>query len=344
MATCLINATLVLPSGPKVAPLRFNRARILSVGSLPQRGDTIIDLTGRAVYPGLVNAHDHLEMNHYPRTKFRDVYGNAHQWGLDFTVRLDDEPFKSLRRVPLAEQCLIGGQKNVVCGVTTVAHHNPMHKPLRRRDFPVRVLQRYGWAHSLYFEKDVGGSYRRCSRYAAWMIHLAEGTDDVAAGELRRLDALGCLRENTVLIHGVGLSESDQTRAIAAGAGLVWCPSTNFFLLGRTANIRKFAAAGKLALGTDSRLTADGDMFDELRCAVSTGQLTPAQLFAAVTTDAAKLLRLPDVGALLPGFRPDFFVTRAVIDDPYTALIQFTADDVEAVYVSGAPVKGSLKH
>src|SRR5258708_26221075 len=194
MTTCIVNAMIVLPpdSGePRVMSLRFDRSRILSLDQAPHRGDNILDLAGRTVYPGLVNAHDHLELNHYPRTKFRHVYDNAHQWGEDFTTRLDEEPFKSLRRMPLDAQCRVGGLKNLRSGVTTVAHHNPLHKPLRHKDFPVRVLQRYGWAHSLYFENDVAGSYRRTPRTAPWMIHLAEGTDDAAAHELQRLDEMG---------------------------------------------------------------------------------------------------------------------------------------------------------
>ncbi len=109
MITAMINALIVLPpdsdSEPRQMTLRFDRQRILSVDEPPRRGDTVIDMAGRAIYPGLVNAHDHLEMNHYPRTKFRDVYTNAAQWGIDFTPRLAEEPFCTLRRVPLAEQC-----------------------------------------------------------------------------------------------------------------------------------------------------------------------------------------------------------------------------------------------
>jgi len=126
--------------------------------------------------------------------------------------------------------------------------------------------------------------------------HIAEGTDEAAADELRQLDALGCLRENTVLIHGVGLSEADRRRVLEAGAGLVWCPSTNLYLLGRTGDVRNSPQQVALAIGTDSRLTADGDMLDELKAASATGQLSPEQIFRAVTIDAAKLLRLPDVG------------------------------------------------
>ena len=344
MSTALINALIVLPpesteGESRVMPLRFDRERILSLDTPPRRTDRVIDLAGLAVYPGLVNAHDHVEMNHYPRTKFRPVYANAAQWGMDFTPRLAEEPFRTLRKLPLAEQCHMGGLKNLHSGVTTVAHHNPLHRPLRRPDFPVRVVRRYGWAHSFAFEKgDLRDSYHRTPRDAAWMIHLAEGTDSAAAEELTRLAALGLLRSNTVMIHGVGLSAADRQRALEVGAGLVWCPSTNAFLLGATAQVVDFAMAGKLALGSDSRLTADGDLLDELRAAYATGQITAAQLFRAVTTDAAQMTRAPHAGSLLPGNLPDFFVTPAtpaVQSDPYRALIDLRPADILSVWIGG---------
>src|SRR5690606_749391 len=104
-----------------------------------------VDLSGYTIFPGLINAHDHLELNHFPRTKFRERYDNAHQWGEDINARLNESPFKELRAYPLEDRLLIGGLKNLLCGVTTVAHHNPPHKPLFRKDFPVRVLRKYGW-------------------------------------------------------------------------------------------------------------------------------------------------------------------------------------------------------
>ena len=338
--TAFINALIVPPPGssagePRLTTLRFDRRRILSIDKAPVRGDRVIDLTGCAVYPGLINAHDHLELNHYPRTKFREVYTNAAQWSADFTPRLQTEPFRTLRQWPLIEQCRIGGQKNRQSGVTLVAHHNPLHAPLRRPDFPVRVLQRYGWAHSFALECDLTASYRRTPRGAAWFVHLAEGTDSAAAGELTQLDRLSLLCSNTVLIHGVGLSESDRQRAILAGAGLVWCPSSNLFLLGATADVGMFAQAHRLALGSDSRLTADGDLLDELRAAYTTGQLTPAQLFRAVTIDAAALVGMPGAGDLVVGSLPDFMIVRALPADPIQSIVSLHSSDLVAVWLRG---------
>jgi cytosine/adenosine deaminase-related metal-dependent hydrolase len=240
------------------------RGRI--VDKLP-RGAQIIDLEGYTIFPALINAHDHLELNHFPRIKFRDRYDNAHQWGEDVSARLDDEPFKSLRAYGLKDRCFIGGLKNLLCGALTVAHHNPPHKCLFVSDFPVRVLRRYGWAHSLHFssEEEIVRSYRATPPDAPWFIHLAEGTDEIAAGEYRRLKALGCVGKNTVIVHGMGMTDEDIADAARIVRGLVVCPTTNCYLLGKTADVEAWMGhGGRVWIGSDSRLTADGDLLDEL--------------------------------------------------------------------------------
>ena len=250
----------------------------------PASDALVVDLEGYTIFPGLINAHDHLELNHYPRSKFREVYDNAHQWGEDMNARLDTEPYKSLRAYPLEDKLFIGGLKNLLCGATTVAHHGPPHKPMFRKDFPVRVLKQYGWAHSLHFntEQEVVESYRKTPKDWPWFIHLAEGTDEVAASEYAHLVALGCIDLNrTVIVHGVGLRKPGQAHPASPDTttdlmvdmvrGVVWCPSSNLYLLGKTlvdeTNNQYTPAVNSMGLGSDSRLTADGDLLDELRLA-----------------------------------------------------------------------------
>ncbi len=349
MATnALLNALIALPPGspggkPRITTLRFDQRQVLSLDKECQRGDTIIDLSGCTIYPGLVNAHDHLELNHYPRTKFRDVYSNAADWSADFTPQLEREPFRTLRQIPLADQCRSGIEKNGRAGVTTVAHHNPLHRTLRRRDLPLRVVQRYGWAHSFAQETDASlvASYRRTPRNAPWCIHLAEGVDDRAAAELTRLVALNLLQPNTVLIHGVGLTDGDRQQTLDRGAGLVWCPSSNAFLLGQTAQVTEMADAHRLAIGSDSRLTADGDLLDELRAGFACRQLSVEQLFRAVTIDAAALLQVRGAGDLAVGCLPEFFVVSGTPADPYRGLIELVTSDIVMRCFAG---KLSLAH
>jgi cytosine/adenosine deaminase-related metal-dependent hydrolase len=273
-------------------------------------GALVVDLDGYTIFPGLINAHDHLELNHYPRSKFRERYDNAHQWGEDMNARLDSEPYKSLRAYPLEDRLLVGGLKNLLCGATTVAHHGTPHKPLFRSDFPVRVLRKYGWAHSLHFDtdEDIVRSYRRTRKDWPWFIHLAEGTDSVAAGEYQRLKALGCIQPNTVLVHGVGITPEDVVDAqVARHIQLIWCPSTNLYLLNQTLDDGHWFVvhAGSQAIGSDSRLTADGDLLDELRTASG---IFNHECLDFVTMDAAHALRQDDVGHLKVHAQGDWIV------------------------------------
>lgn len=294
-----------------------------------------ICLEGYALYPALINAHDHLELNHFPRTRFRDVYPNAHVWGQEVSEHLEETPYRELRRVPLKTQCWVGGLKNLRCGVGTVAHHNPLHRPLRDRRFPVRVVQRYRWAHSLYFTAhfEIQKQYR-LARIAPFMIHLAEGTDEIAARELSIVEELGVLGSNTVLIHGVGLTEKDRYKAIRKGASLVWCPSSNLYLLGHTASVEAWHRVGRLALGSDSTLTADGNLLDEMRAAHRTGQLDERALFELVTTNAARILGLGETGQLQPGMWADI-IALPLSDDPFRRLVEATSDDIGFVICAG---------
>jgi hypothetical protein len=169
-----------------------------------------------------------------------------------------------------------------------VAHHNPPHKELFRKDFPVRVLRKYGWAHSLHFSTDeeVVRSYRNTPKDAPWFIHLAEGTDDMAAGEYKHLEKLGCTDFNkTVLIHAVALRRTEEEPIDNDNLrGVVWCPSSNLYLLGKTLidqhNHEWTPRVNAFALGSDSRLTAEGDFLDELRVAYSCANPPPEMIWS----------------------------------------------------------------
>lgn len=319
-------------------PLRITNARIWdgetwqkralfcaeNIATTPSPDALQINLDGHTILPGFINAHDHLELNHYPRARPRDRYASAHQWGEDISARLDSPPFSSLRAYPLADRLFIGGLKNLLCGATTVIHHNPPHRALYRRDFPVRVLQRYGWAHSLHFttEDDIRRSYRRTPSNTPWFIHLAEGTDAAAAAEYARLKSLGCAGNNTVIIHGVGLSAQDIAGAASALRGLVWCPSTNLYLLGQTADVRAWInAGGKLALGSDSRLTADGDLLDEINAARAI--LNTVELMTALY-NGARIAGI-NAGHLRPGAPADFIVMTSTDGHPLDSCVSRSA-------------------
>ena len=243
-----------------------------------------IDCRGMLILPGLINAHDHLEFALFPRLG-HGPYHNANEWARDI-YRPSEPPIREHLAVAKQTRLWWGGLKNLLSGATTVMHHNPWEPAFDRR-FPVRVVKRYGWAHSVAFSPDFAERYRSTPQDAPFCIHAAEGTDDCAAGELRRIEAAGALGRNTVVVHGVA-ADPDALRR--AGASLVWCPTSNTFMLGRTLDVRTLSNDVPAALGTDSPLTSAGDLIDELEAAGESVGWDRA--YRMVTTEAARVLRL----------------------------------------------------
>ena len=362
-AVSFVNARVVAGTGVADS-VRFS-SRILEIGGRPRHSDTVIDLKGAVVLPGLINAHDHLELNHYGRLKARDVYQNATEWIADLRPRLTADPaVRAGRAHPLVERLFVGALKNLLAGVTMVAHHNPFYPELRRT-LPIRVVRRYGWAHSFSLEREPAGArgepggdvarrWQATPADAPFMVHLAEGVDADASAELPRLEALGCLKPNTVIVHGVAIDGSGWRRVAQAGAGLVWCPASNTFLFGRTARVRDLLDANGhapgAALGTDSRVTGSRDLLDELRAAREAALVSPSELLAMVTTRAAALLRQPRAGRIAVGGPADLVVIPPLAERvclnadtahvPGDALLAASRRDVRLVMIEGRPLVG----
>jgi cytosine/adenosine deaminase-related metal-dependent hydrolase len=361
-AVSFVNAR-VLPPSPGGVPAESIRvsSRVLSIGERPKPHDTVVDLRGAIVLPGLVNAHDHLELNHYGRLKSRERYENASGWIDDMRPRLATDPaIRDGRSQPLVERLFIGGLKNLLSGVTTVAHHNPFY-PEMRRTMPVRVVRRYGWAHSFLLERqpagargepggDVARRWQATPADAPFVLHLAEGVDEEARRELARLEALGCLKSNTVIVHGVAIDGDGWRRVADAGASLVWCPGSNDFLFGRSVPVRDLLdSTGRaidgdagprvnIALGTDARITGSRDLLDELRAARAAAPVSPGELLRMVTTGPAALLRQPKTGRLAVGAPADLVVIPPFESDPAAALLKTTRRDLRLVMVGGRPM------
>jgi cytosine/adenosine deaminase-related metal-dependent hydrolase len=283
--------------------------------------DLDIDLGDVELYPGLINAHDHLHRNHYGR-RGHPPYRNAYDWGDDIHVR-DAEVIARGRELPRRDALLFGARKNLLSGVTTVVHHDPW-EPDFERDFPIRVAQA-PFAHSLRRSELRAAP----TRNAPLWLHLAEGVDEECAAEVSRLEELGWLGSGLVAIHAVGVTSGDVQRLRAIGAAIVWCPTSNHFLFGRTAPPELLAEGIDVMVGSDSLLTADGSLLDEMRAARKLGYLDDERLIASVTTVPARRLGIP-APTLQPGTPADVIALRK-------PLLEAAPKDVALVLVGGAP-------
>ena len=345
----LCGATLVTSDRLCRADLYLAETRL--VAKQPHNTSWDLDVSDHWIFPGLVNAHDHLQLNCIPHLPQRGGFSNSYAWARAFPPYFGDAAVAAALAVDQGLRFRHGALKNLLGGATTVAHHDPLLTADDEPGFPVRLLRDFGWSHSLglgapaemasglaSYGPPVLASFAATPAHHPWMIHLAEGTDRLAASELQILESMGCLARNTVLIHGVGLSATQIQQVIDLSAGVVWCPSSNLRILSRTLDPRRLFDAGKLALGTDSRLTGSRDLLAELRVAADHSDLTPRELLRLVTGAGAAMLRLGDVGGLAVGQRADLLVLRRNCDDPYRQLINTQRGDIRAVVRGGVPM------
>ncbi|MBB6186040.1 amidohydrolase family protein [Rhodanobacter sp. MP7CTX1] len=333
----LCRAVTVTPDGTSRAPLPIRAGRIGS--SLAARAYRV-DVRDHLIFPGLINAHEHLHVNAIPPLKSDKPFPNSYAWIAAFQAHFEDPAVIAALKVPKELRLRHGALKNLLAGTTCVAHHDPWHATLDSMNFPIALLRDYGWSYALGwpgYGPSVQESFAATPTEHPWMIHLAEGTDAIAQAELSELDRLGCLAANSVLVHGVGLLKQDIDRVIASDAAVVWCPTSNHALLGRSLDPRRLFAAGRLALGSDSRLSGARDLLKEMRGVAARGELSPKQILELVTTQAARILRLPARGSLAPGVPADLVIVEDRGGDKERSLVDIERSQIRAVVRNGVP-------
>lgn len=286
------------------------------------RFDLVLDCREAEVRPGLINSHEHLHRNHYGRLG-KPPYRNAAQWARDIQRR-HRRRISTGRKLARRQAYLAGAWKNLFAGVTSVVHHDPWDEELVR-DFPLRVI-RVANDDSVSLTPALGVTREQGSPYA---LHLAEGTDEQAAGEIETIAQAGLLDRHLLAVHVVGPGGDGAERLRRSGAALVWCPSSNHFLFGRTAPASLFWGETDVLLGSDSLLTGSGNLLDEIRFARSTGRLDDTRLERAVGETAARRLALPPP-SLEPGAPADFILLAA-------PLLEAAARHVRLVVAAGVP-------
>jgi cytosine/adenosine deaminase-related metal-dependent hydrolase len=328
------------PQESTSASIQLTTGRITRILSNPSLSPTAIsdhqeiDLAGFLIMPGLINAHDHLEFSLFPRLG-NPPYKSYIDWGTDIHAKFPDVIAKH-RAVPKKMRLWWGGIRNLLCGVTTVSHHNPLWPELQREDFPVRVVQDYGWGHSLALGGDLRLSRSATPKGCPFIVHACEGVDEQARKELWGLDRLELLDASTVLVHGLAIDREGIALIRERRTSLVVCPSSNNFLFRTLPDMSLLGGIDNLALGNDSPLTAEGDLLDEIRFAICSCNIPPQVAYRMVTEAPAAILRLGDAEGSIRLFGTgDLIAVRDTNHDAADRMQTLSMTDVEFVMIAG---------
>jgi cytosine/adenosine deaminase-related metal-dependent hydrolase/ubiquinone/menaquinone biosynthesis C-methylase UbiE len=335
----LTNARVsVGPSTWKDGTVLIESGHVSSIGAKGDASAPTLDLSGYVLLPGLINAHDHLEFGLFPklgRPTGATSYQNSPEWGEEIH-QVHTEIIARYRQIPKAAQLWWGAIRNLLCGVTTVCHHNPLHADLTFPDFPVRVLSRFGWSHSLALDPHLIEKFQATPRDHPFVLHAAEGIDEASRNEIPRLEQMGVLDERTVVVHGLACTANEISLINRQGASVVVCPTSNRFLFAKTLSRDLLTSIERVAIGSDSPITAAGDLLDEVRYLYTETSLPPNTIYNMVTTGPAEIFHLHDGQGQIQEFGvADLIAVRSQHNTPARALTELNFTELELVLLAG---------
>jgi cytosine/adenosine deaminase-related metal-dependent hydrolase len=283
--------------------IRISDGKIAEVADAPlvaQAGTQVVFVNDN-LFPGLINSHDHLDFNLFPKLGNR-TYKNYTEWGKYLHETFAGEIAAGLK-IPLALREKWGIYKNLLCGVTTVVNHGERivdHNSL------VTVFEKTQDLHSIRFEQRWKQRLNNLLKLnLPVVIHAGEGTDAAARQEIDQLITWNLLHRKLIGIHGVSLTPS-QAKAFSA---LVWCPQSNYFLLNATAPVNRLKKHTRILFGTDSTLTSDWDIWVHIALARNTGMLNDEELYNSLTNEPAGIWKL-NTGTIREGMDADLIVSK----------------------------------
>ena len=242
-----------------------------------------IDTKG-AIYPGMIDLHNHPDYAIYPLLPITKKYQDRYEW------RWYDNEYN--KRITFPQELMTrayyfdlgleigryGEYKALAGGTTSIQGGGALNRGLavgkygKYQELPGGSPPLFGTSVSMVhareeclvrnieFSKveprvatsrvDIGNSAKAWAEMLAekakgpLVIHLAEGASARMAGEFNSIKDSGLLGPELIAIHGVGLTEPQLIEMAKAGAKLVWSPLSNFMLYGKTANVAAARRAG----------------------------------------------------------------------------------------------------
>jgi cytosine/adenosine deaminase-related metal-dependent hydrolase len=286
-----------------------------------------LDFNGAIAFPGLVNSHDHLEFNLYPKLG-NMVYKDYVEWGIDIHLKNNDV-INMIERVPYELRYKWGLYKNLLCGVTTVAHHGK-GKNFKFDGMP-DTINHYNYLHSVQLETNWKLKLNLSFNLEPFVIHIGEGVNSNSSKEIDQLLKWNLTGRKIVGVHGISL---DKKRSMKFKA-VVWCPDSNLFLYKKTACILDLKKNTEILFGSDSTLSSDWNVWNHIRLARNLGCLNDQELFKSITYGAAKVWGLHSTGSLSENKIADIVISKKKYDDYWDNFYNTNPEDILLIIKRG---------
>ena len=348
----VISGTLVTPDEVFDGDLVIDGDRITcAAASCPTPdGATRITITNAFIFPGFVDAHNHVAYNVLARWTPPKLYQRRSQWQAAKAYQDFKRPYNDLINKGLfCEMVKYGEVKALLSGITTIQGTAPNNLCFRTLIRNAENQNELGLPanHIRTFILDIR-SFEGAINWSvtkSFAVHIAEGVrgDPPSRQEFATLTSKGLLASGTAIIHGAAFEATEFQQMAAVGAKLIWSPRSNLVLYGQTTNIPAARQAGvEVSLGVDWNPTGSDHIFDELRTAAEVneedfdGTIPDSDWIKMITVNPARALALQEqVGRLVPGLKADITVLRSQQSDPTKSLLGAHLQDVQMVWVGG---------
>jgi cytosine/adenosine deaminase-related metal-dependent hydrolase len=362
---------------------------IVEVGpGIRARDAEVLDASDAIVMPGFVDAHRHAW-----ESLFRNQGNGDHRSGISALYEADDVYAATLASLLAA---LDGGITTLVDWCEVAITESRVEAALEAHaDAGIRsvfVLGKSGepeeWSASLKRLQarppsrlrsvaagaaDIDGASAdfavdsSVAREHGLAIHAHAGAAGAQAGVIAELAAREVLRNDVTLIHCTSLGDSDLAAVASSGAKVAITPQSEMASGMGFPPLQKLIDRGiRPGLGVDSEAIASGDLFAQMRAAISLQHavlfdqklagkagvprlMTTREVLRFATVDGARVSGLgAHVGSLEPGKAADLIVLRTdrpnifPINDPIGAVVWgMDTSNIEWVVVDGKPMKRS---
>jgi hypothetical protein len=265
--------------------LAFNESSL----SLKIDGDSIA-VNNCFAFPGLVNAHDHLDFSIFP-TLLNQRYDNYKSWGADIHQK-NKVQIDAALEAPFMIRIQAGIVKNLLNGFTHIIHHGNQHDLIDQIEYPIFLNYRY--IHALATESFWKLKLNVPGRKPV-MAHIGEGIGSETRSEIDLFLQWNLFRKKLIGIHAIEMTAA-QSKGFKA---IIWCPESNINLYGKTASVQDLKNNTAILFGTDSPLSASGDHWQQLRNARKLNRLTDEEIFDSLTEVPSRTLGINNLESLV---------------------------------------------